>query len=165
MAGSPRGASCLPCTAGDFEGCRVEGGGGGWVVGGIGCGGAPEVRARPVALATALKNASSALAVMVGLCSDCWFLLCSARRGTSGPSETGPIRTLGAPAQLSSLLLSFILLFHLPPVSPSQPGEDVGQMKWSLGENHSWDLILWSFSFMQILRLVLSCCCNRGSFI
>lgn len=41
---------------------------------GGGCGGVPEVRAKPVALATACKIASSALLVTVGFFSRCCFL-------------------------------------------------------------------------------------------
>lgn len=55
MAGSPRGASCLPCTAQGLEGSVWK------FVGGVlvrewGGGGVPEVISRPVAMATALQN-------------------------------------------------------------------------------------------------------------
>lgn len=97
---------------------------------GGGCGGVPEVRARPVALATTCKIASSELVGTVGFVSFRGRLSRSAWRGTSGTAETaGPIRTRNngplplCSATLSSLffsLLRFLLwsFFSCCPCAP-----------------------------------------------
>lgn len=74
-------------------------------------------------MATALKNAFSALLVTVGLYSDCRLLFCIAWRGTSGTSETALIRAQsGGPFQLSSVVLySFFFMCKAPRPPPPLP--------------------------------------------
>lgn len=116
MAGSPRGASCLPCTAEGLEGSVWK------FVGGVlvrewGGGGMVFLRSLPGLLPwqQLCKIASSALVVTVGFFSlslRC-FPSCSAWRGTSGTAETRPHQNTKQWA-VSTLLCPLLSLFFFP---------------------------------------------------
>lgn len=123
MAGSPRGASCLPCTAEGLEGSVWK------FVGGVlvrewGGGGMVFLRSLPGLLPwqQLCKIASSALVVTVGFFSlflslRC-FPSCSAWRGTSGTAETRPHQNTKQWA-VSTLLCPLLSLFFFSPPSLS----------------------------------------------
>lgn len=123
MAGSPRGASCLPCTAEGLEG-SVWKFGGGVLVREWGGGVVVFLRSLPGLLPwqQLCKIASSALVVTVGFFSLFLSLRClpscSAWRGTSGTAETRPHQNTKQWA-VSTLLCPLLSPFFFPPPSLS----------------------------------------------